>query len=36
MDAATRATVAVTGAGGFIGAALCRRLRDDGHRVVGI
>ena len=36
MDAATPATVAVTGAGGFIGAALCRRLRDGGHRVVGV
>ncbi|NQT88686.1 NAD-dependent epimerase/dehydratase family protein [bacterium] len=26
----------VTGAAGFIGAALCRRLLDDGHEVVGI
>jgi len=36
MDAATPATVAVTGAGGFIGAALCRRLVADGHAVTGI
>ncbi len=28
--------IAVTGASGFIGAALCRRLRDDGDEVVGI
>jgi UDP-glucose 4-epimerase len=28
-------TVLVTGAAGFIGAALCRRLRSEGHRVVG-
>ncbi len=28
--------VAVTGAGGFIGAALCRRLAADGHAVVAI
>ena len=30
------ATVAVTGAGGFIGAAMCRRLVAEGHDVVGI
>jgi nucleoside-diphosphate-sugar epimerase len=29
-------TVAVTGASGFIGAALCDRLRADGDRVIGI
>jgi 2-alkyl-3-oxoalkanoate reductase len=29
-------TIAVTGASGFIGAALCRRLRADGDEVVGI
>jgi nucleoside-diphosphate-sugar epimerase len=29
-------TVAVTGAGGFIGAAMCRRLVAEGHSVVGI
>jgi nucleoside-diphosphate-sugar epimerase len=29
-------TVAVTGAGGFIGAAVCRRLVAEGHSVVGI
>ncbi|MBF0371904.1 MAG: NAD-dependent epimerase/dehydratase family protein, partial [Alphaproteobacteria bacterium] len=29
------ATILVTGAGGFIGAALCRRLIAAGHRVVG-
>jgi UDP-glucose 4-epimerase len=28
-------TVLVTGAAGFIGSALCRRLRSLGHRVVG-
>src|SRR6188474_3329365 len=28
--------VAVTGAGGFIGAAVCRRLVDDGVEVVGL
>jgi nucleoside-diphosphate-sugar epimerase len=28
--------VAVTGAKGFIGAAVCERLRADGHEVVGI
>jgi 2-alkyl-3-oxoalkanoate reductase len=28
--------IAVTGATGFIGAALCQRLRDDGDEVVGI
>lgn len=29
-------TLVVTGAAGFIGSHLVRRLRDDGHRVVGI
>lgn len=29
-------TIAVTGAGGFIGEALCRKLADDGAQVVGI
>jgi nucleoside-diphosphate-sugar epimerase len=29
-------TIAVTGASGFIGAALCERLRADGDRVIGI
>lgn len=29
-------TVAVTGAAGFIGATLCRRLIADGHRVIGV
>ena len=29
-------TVAVTGAAGFIGAALCQRLEADGHRVIGV
>ena len=29
-------TVAVTGAAGFIGAAMCRRLVSEGHSVVGI
>jgi len=29
-------TVAVTGAGGFIGTAMCRRLVAEGHEVVGI
>ena len=28
--------VAVTGAAGFIGAAMCRRLVAEGHSVVGI
>jgi UDP-glucose 4-epimerase len=28
-------TVLVTGAAGFIGTALCRRLRSQGHRVIG-
>jgi len=30
-----RCTVLVTGAAGFIGSALCERLRSAGHRVVG-
>jgi len=29
-------TIAVTGAGGFIGGALCRRLAAEGARVVGV
>jgi nucleoside-diphosphate-sugar epimerase len=29
-------TIAVTGASGFIGAALCERLRADGDRVIGV
>lgn len=31
-----RDVVAVTGAAGFIGSNLCRALRDEGYRVVGI
>lgn len=31
-----RGLVAVTGAGGFIGEALCRRLRGDGFSVLGV
>jgi UDP-glucose 4-epimerase len=35
MSGATaRQTVLVTGAAGFIGSALCRRLHPDGHRIV--
>ena len=30
-----RCTLLVTGAAGFIGSALCRRLVSDGHRVIG-
>lgn len=29
-----RRTIFVTGAAGFIGSALCRRLQSDGHRIV--
>jgi 2-alkyl-3-oxoalkanoate reductase len=29
-------TIAVTGAAGFIGGALCARLRADGHAVIGV
>ena len=29
-------TIAIAGATGFVGRRLCARLRDDGHRVVGL
>ncbi len=35
-DAQRRRTVAVTGAGGFIGRALVARLRAEGHRVLAL
>ena len=35
-DTLARMTIAVTGASGFIGTALCQRLRNDGHDVIAI
>jgi UDP-glucose 4-epimerase len=32
----TEKTVLVTGGAGFIGSHLCKRLRDDGHRVISL
>jgi len=36
MDLSSEPHIAVTGAGGFIGLALARRLRQDGASVVGL
>jgi dihydroflavonol-4-reductase len=36
MDRASDSSVLVTGAGGFIGGFLCRRLIDEGFRVVAL
>lgn len=36
MNKKTTQTILVTGAAGFIGAALCARLLREGHRVIGL